>query len=258
MPQLTKQQVALGLPLLIAAIVWSSSLSSEFTGYDDIKLIVDNEHAKQGLWHSLRFFWDTYSGSFNTAWSDFPTIIYRPLEQYGIALGYKLWGASPWHFHFFFNFLLHLLNSALVFFIIKKFIKGDILPACICAIWAVHPLHHEAVNLLTSGTGFMLAHSLGLAAIAINLYSKNPISFALAGALFFVALLGSEMIVLLIPILAILIYKQEDFLLKINPLNAALILYLIKRSSIVSSNVEMNSFELVERTFVLAPQILLN
>lgn len=244
--------------LLITAITWSSSLTSEFTGYDDIKLIVENPHAHQGLMHSLKFFWDTFSGSFNTAWSDFPTIIYRPLEQYGIALGYKLWGTNPWFYHFFYNYSLHIANSILIFLILRKFIKEELIVLCICGIWAVHPLHHEAVNMLTSGPGFLLAHTLALSSILINLYSSNWKHILLASTLFFAALLGSEMIVLLIPILAILLYKKEAYWFKINALIIALVIYLVKRASIVSSNVEMSNFELIERIFVLAPQTLVN
>lgn len=252
--------------ILITAITWSSSLSNEFTGYDDIKLIVDNNHLQQGIIHCLIFFWNTFSGSFNTAWSDFPTIIYRPLEQYAIAFGYQIWGTSAWHYHFFFNYLLHITNSVLVFFILKSFIK-DKLALVITCIWAVHPLHHEALNMLTSGAGFLLAHCFLLIAVLLFLRVSTKqskldyfITLFLATTSLFISYLGSEMTVIAIPVLAIILSKfpTKAYWLKLGLASLTLILYLIQRSNVINLDIKNSSHDFLERSLVLAPQLWTN
>lgn len=249
---MTDKLKSVSIIFLISALVWSSSLTNEFTGYDDIKLIVENKHLEQGILHCLSFFWNTFSGSFNTAWADYPTVIYRPLEQYMIAIGYKLWGTSAWHYHFFFNYLIHIINSVLIFFIISKFITKQKLALIISCLWTVHPLAHEALNMLTSGAGFLVAHCLFFIAILIMLYSSNLFAIVFSAALFFLSDLGSEMAILATPILAILLKGDQYYRTKLSLVSASLLAYLIQRSSIIQNNIEFT--DLAERILVLAPQ----
>ncbi|MDA0771825.1 MAG: hypothetical protein O3C63_02670 [Cyanobacteria bacterium] len=249
---MTDKLKSVSIIFLISALVWSSSLTNEFTGYDDIKLIVENKHLEQGILHCLSFFWNTFSGSFNTAWADFPTVIYRPLEQYMIAIGYQIWGTSAWHYHFFFNYLVHIINSVLVFFIISKFITKQKLALIITCLWTVHPLGHEAINMLTSGAGFLVAHCLFFIAILIMLYSSNLFAILFSAAIFFLSYLGSEMAILATPILAILLKGDSHYWRKLSLVSASFLAYLIQRSSIIQNNIEFT--DLAERILVLAPQ----
>lgn len=249
---MTDKFKSVSIIFLVSALVWSSSLTNEFTGYDDLRLIVENKHLEQGVLHCLSFFWNTFSGSFNTAWADFPTVIYRPLEQYMIAIGYKLWGTSAWHYHFFFNYLVHIINSVLVFFIIHKFVPKQRLALIITCLWTVHPLAHEALNMLTSGAGFLVAHCFFFVAILIMLYSSNWFAILISAGLFFISYLGSEMAILAAPILAILLKGDKQYWSKLSLVSASLVAYLIQRSSIIPNNIEFT--DLAERILVLAPQ----
>lgn len=196
--------------IIISGLAWSSSITNEFTGYDDIKLIVNNEKIQNDLLYTLNFYWNIVSDSHNVAWTNFPTVIYRPLEWFGSAIGYHIWGARGWAYHLFVNFSFHILNSIILFFILSKIfgtatdgveaspleeptnkktktksklksksIKLEInriswwVPLVITLVWTVHPLHNESVNMLTSGVGFLWATLLCMTSILINLYVKD-------------------------------------------------------------------------------------
>lgn len=259
---LRSSQAQIILLILAGALTWSSSLSSEFTGYDDIKLIVDNEFIHGSLWRSLQFFWHTFSSSFNTAWTNEQTLIHRPLEQYGSALGYKLWGASAWHFHFFFNYLLHIINSVLVFLIIRRVSKNQSLSFASTLIWLVHPLHHEAINMLTSGVGFLFAHFFCFLAIYLYLGHKEAWSWQsiLATFCLFTSYLGSEMLVTTPFIITALALQQKTKgrLVKSMLSFATLVFYFWHRYDIGCSGQTIIDKDFWERTTVLAPEILLH
>ena len=198
---LKNTKIQLLIIALISALAWSSSITNEYTGYDDIKLIVRNDRIQKGILYTAQFYWNIVSDSHNITWTNYPTVIYRPLEWTGSAIGYSIWGPRAWCFHLFVNFLFHILNSVLLFFMLRKLLGAfnPYLPFIIVSIWTVHPLHNEAVNMLTSGVGFLCSMLLMFSALTINLYLKELKSLrdyallALSGLCFFISYLGAEM-----------------------------------------------------------------
>lgn len=306
---------------ILAFAAWSLSITTEFVGYDDIKLIVRNDRIHKSILYAINFYWNIVSDSHNVAWTNFPTVIFRPLEWVGSSIGYHIWGARAWCFHFFVNFCFHLANSIIFFFILSKVFFTPIsnneelevkdynpkqaelkskaktklkksfkkkentdkfqgvksvswwLPIAIASLWLIHPLHNEAVNMLTSGVGFLAATLCCIAAILINLYTEDItkprgiLLILLAWALAFIGYHGSEMTVIG-PFMLTLIFSRSlmklDFrtykfeLMKIVLSWSTLITYLAHRSSIVSEKREWlaNGLgEFFERLCVVAPQI---
>lgn len=289
------KEISLKVQILIicltAAITWSSSITDQFVGYDDIRLIVRNERIHEGPLETWDFYFNIVSDSHNVAWTNYPTVIYRPLEWFGSALGYQLWGANGEYFHFFYNFSLHILNALLLFFIIRRIFRtneddkapilktSQYLPLLVALIWAVHPLHNEAVNMLTSGVGFLTAMFLAFSFFLINIYIKKldsikNISFILFSAyILFISFHGSEMSLVLPVFLLVLWFpkifhknfnrdlvdgKANEFY-KLAISFSTLFFYFIHRASIVSEYkawVPNSLSEFFERVLVLAPQIL--
>ncbi len=252
--------------VLIASICWVNSITSEYCGYDDITLLATNPRIQNGIAPAAKFYIEHPSLSRNIAWNPNPNYIYRPLEFVGSAIGFSLWGINPTASHFFFNFSIHIFNTLLIFFILLKALAADehrdkILKAfAITALWCVHPLHCEAVNMLTSGTGFLLGTCFMLTAIAINLYSSNLILIAISFLSFLLAYLGSEMAILG-PLYLILIFIYQKHLSQ-TKLKSAIALfsifaYLKYRSSILTED-HMLVSDLSYRVFVTAPQIFLH
>lgn len=289
--------------VVLSAIAWSSSLTTEFTGYDDVKLIVRNEHIRKGLFHVVKFYGNFVTDSHNIAWTNFPTVIYRPLEWFGSAIGYSIWKDSALAFHFFYNFSLHIINSVLIFFILFRLLKPKaienkneeedehkpkkkkikkftdiskspqweegalsdtaraVIAGIITLIWSVHPLHNEAINMITSGVGFLSAMFFFLTAILINLHTRNFFLVLLSAGLCYLAFLGSEM-TLIMPFVLIILFAYRGILAKrILHISVSIITvatYMMHRQTLVSeySTLQSSDFAtLLERVFVLAPQV---
>lgn len=238
-------KIRIGIIVLLAALAWATSITNEFVGYDDIKLIVRNERIHNDILYTINFYWNIVSGSHNVAWTNYPSVIYRPLEWTGSSLGYAIWGPRAWCFHLFVNYLFHILNSILLFFILNKIFSTPLneaqtklndsilesgakdkkkskklennnfsykpitwwLPLAIISIWTVHPLHNEAVNMLTSGVGFLWANLFCLTAVFINLYVKDLTTLkgilliVLSWIFMFLGYHGSEMTIITAPML---------------------------------------------------------
>lgn len=291
--------------VILNALTWSSSLTPEFTGYDDIKLIVRNDRIHKGFLYTLQFYGSIVSDSHNIAWTNYPTVIYRPLEWVGSAIGYALWKDNGLLFHFFFNFSLQIVNSILIFFILYKLLQTHrlnekiedkhnlLLAGLVTALWSVHPLHNEAVNMLTSGVGFLFSSFFLLLGILINLYIKeitNTYSMLLifiTSAFFLISYMGSEMAITIVMLLVCFFtgqllhlhlsdnassktkkqsksaksQKLEEsicYIFKISCALISIIAYSTHRSHIVTEHQALlpsNSNELIERVFVVAPEI---
>jgi hypothetical protein len=303
-------KIRLVLLVLIATLSWASSITNEYVGYDDIKLIVRNDRIHNDILYTLQFYWNIVSDSHNVAWTNYPSVIYRPLEWTGSSIGYSLWGPKAWCFHLFVNFLFHILNTILLFFILNKIFSTPLneaqtklvsselgkefsdkkknkkilnknfdyapiswwLPLIIIALWTVHPLHNEAVNMLTSGVGFLWANLFCLTAVFLNLYVKDLTSLkgisliVFSWVLMFLGYHGSEMTIITAPMLFLIFlpsilkkdHKSYGFEIpKIIFAFSSFLAYSSHRSQIVTEHTEWiaRSSELVERVFVLAPQI---
>lgn len=148
--------VMVGIVILLAALVYVNALSGSFI-YDDLGLIVENRFIRDPVnipyFFSLQYWGEHHPGG-NT---------YRPVRTVSFAMDYALWGgAKPRGFHFT-NLVLHVINCLLVFFLMKALIghylinhyppRGQTaqqddspwLPFMTAVLFAVHPVHTEAV-----------------------------------------------------------------------------------------------------------------
>ena len=316
-PQIKSLKSKLILIAVVAGLAWSSSISNEFVGYDDIKLIVRNEKVQSDLAYTLRFYWNIVSDSHNVAWTNYPTVIYRPLEWFGSAVGFHIWGPHAWAYHLFVNFSFHILISIILFFILSKIFGTPLsgvqatkcvvieepkskakakskakfkaktlakpvsqsltiswwVPLVIVLIWTVHPLHNEAVNMLTSGVGFLCSTLLCFTGILINLYVKDLMNLRgllliiLSWILMFIGYHGSEMTVITSVVLAFIFFNsimKRDYksygyeIPKLFFAISSFLTYYAHRSSIVSEQGEWaarSTSEFFERLLVVAPEI---
>lgn len=159
------------LAAVAVVLVYGRSLGNGFA-WDDAYLIVENESV-----HSFRhlkdwFFLPWAAGSESEVGRAQNALYWRPITQASFALDWLWGGGKPWAFHAT-NMGLHALNSVLVARIAGAWAtalrpgRGYVGWAMLAAglIWAVHPVHGEAVNLATyrstllSGFGVLLAVS---------------------------------------------------------------------------------------------------
>ncbi len=128
--------------VVVTAIVFSPILSSEFLNFDDNVLIYENPViANDGDFSAKEIFT-------SKLWMPH----YKPLVFLGWNIEYRIFGFDSFYFHLI-NLLLHLLNAALVFIIIRKLIKRFSVPEkyslyasfFIALLFAIHPMRVESV-----------------------------------------------------------------------------------------------------------------
>ena len=120
------------LPVLaVTAISLSPMLSNGFTNWDDELYVTQNPLLKGPDWNAIF----TQASASN----------YHPLTILSLSFNYAISGVDPFSYHFV-NWLLHILNTALVFLFIYKISgKKTYVAAFAAIVFGVHPMHVESV-----------------------------------------------------------------------------------------------------------------
>ncbi|TSC79629.1 MAG: hypothetical protein G01um101425_560 [Candidatus Peregrinibacteria bacterium Gr01-1014_25] len=125
--------VAAILAALIAAVYGPAILHNEFVLFDDTVLILDNDTIREISWRSIRHIFTSYDPE-----------LYIPLTLFSFQINHALSGMSPQAFHAT-NALLHLLNTMLIFLLVRRITRDGWVAAAVASLFAVHPLHAETV-----------------------------------------------------------------------------------------------------------------
>ena len=124
---------------VLAILVYIPAFDADFT-LDDVLIVEDNEYIKSA--DKLPRLWTTHYWAGKMDASD--TGLYRPLTLTSYAIQYITLGDNPVPFH-----VLNILLHALTCFILMKFVKllfnDNRLAILSGLIFAIHPVHTEAV-----------------------------------------------------------------------------------------------------------------
>ena len=143
---------AVMLALLTTALYWPAT-HHDFVNYDDDKYVTDNHHVASGLTlENIR--WAFRSG-YAANW--------HPLTWLSHMLDCDLFGLNPWGHHLT-NVLLHALNAALVFALLRRMTGATWRSLLAAALFAVHPLRVESVAWVAERKD-VLSGCLGLVAL---------------------------------------------------------------------------------------------
>jgi tetratricopeptide (TPR) repeat protein len=142
------------LVLLATFFLYSRTLTYTFV-YDDIHLIPNNSHLL-----SWRYVPVYFGQSF---WSHIPgnqTNVYRPFFLIWLRLHMVAFGTQPWGWHLT-ALLANVLVSGLVYLLALRLLKHQLAAVIAAAVFAVHPIHVEAVAWIsgvseTLGAGLLL------------------------------------------------------------------------------------------------------
>jgi len=158
------------------------------------------------------FFFDDNSQPYHTP--DYPNRLgawtqgVRPLLMFSYWADYQF-SQAPFGFHVV-NLLFHLLNSLLVFLIVRKLIKPIstdwLWPAFAAAVFLLHPIQTEAVSYIAGRSETMSVMFL-LAAFTVFLYRSSPAvswKIAIAVLLLFGAAAATKEHTLVLPALLLL------------------------------------------------------
>ena len=126
----------------VSFLVYTGSLANGFLT-DDVPFILQNPFVQNPrLWSRI------FEGSmwaFQGGRSDF----YRPLQFFSYAIVYRLTGPDPATLHFI-QLLLYSVTVGLMFALGRKLLQSDLAAFAATLLWAVHPLHVEAVAWISS------------------------------------------------------------------------------------------------------------
>jgi protein O-mannosyl-transferase len=186
-------------PFAVGGLAFLTHVGALWNGfaYDDVTLVLGDERVRS-LGGLRAFFLDGY-------WGDAALSLYRPLTTLSFAVDHAVAGPSPGWFHFT-NLLLHVAVTVMVLVLARRFLPA-IGALAAAALFAVHPVHVEAVANV-AGRAELLAAALMLAACIAWTGAATPATPArrwwLVPPLLLLALFAKESAVVL-PLLLLLL-----------------------------------------------------
>jgi tetratricopeptide (TPR) repeat protein len=173
------------LVVLAAVVVYANTLRNGFV-WDDVVIVVDNPNLKD--WRRLP---ELLSGPLAPG-----TLYYRPLQALTFAVDYAVAGLGPAFFHAT-NVALHAAAALLFYYLSRGMLQQATAALIAAALFAVHPVHTEAVAYV-SGRADSLA---AIAVLGALLLRSRPL---LSAAAFLAALLARESGLVLLLLTALL------------------------------------------------------
>jgi len=187
----------------LALLPYLSSLRNDFV-YDDSDQVLANPYIRN--FHHLR---EIFTSSVWSFMGDFrgASNYYRPMMSMGYLFCYQIFGPHALGFHLA-NLLANLGVVLLLFLITLKMFRSPAVALVTACIFALHPIHNEAVNWIAAVTElelavfYLLAFGFFLASARGTGKCSAPLQLAMAGS--FVAALLSKEQALTLPVLAAL------------------------------------------------------
>lgn len=187
----------IGLILGITFFAFSNSLANGFA-YDDTTQILNNPFIRSlsnipTAMVTEAWFWRTQMDKDPTQQDKPSTPYYRPTIMVYLMLGWQLFGASAFGWHFA-NILMHMAVVYFVFLILERITKDLRLSAIASLLFAIHPLRSESVAWISGLTDLFLALFLLPSFYLYLLYREGGKSKHLIAAmgLFLVAAFSKE------------------------------------------------------------------
>ena len=137
---------------------------------------------------------ETLRGIFTT----YDPELYIPLTLLSYQIEYALVDESPVLFHVT-NVLLHMLNAVLVLFVVREMTKNRVIPFLTALLFAVHPLHTEAVMWIAARKD-LLSAAFFLGSILFYCRLKHRASIAL-----FLGALLSKVVTATLPLVLLIV-----------------------------------------------------
>jgi len=197
------------LVVIITFSVYYQALDNEFVNWDDNVYITNNSVVQSFSTDNIKkIFSESFEGH------------YHPLTLFSFAVDYHFFKSEAWFYHFI-NIILHLLNTLLVFVLIRKLFSRIEIAIITSLLFGIHPMQVEAVAWVTARKDvlYTLFFLLSLNTYLIYLRSSKIHIYLLSLFLFLLAVLSKgQAVSLSITLFAI------DYLYKRNLLSRKVIL----------------------------------
>ncbi len=164
------------LVLVTACVFWQVS-SFDFVRYDDDKYVTENRHVQAGLTRG------------DIAWA-FQSVYannWHPLTWLSHMLDCQLFAMNPAGHHLI-NLFFHIINTLLLFFLLKRMTDLPWRSAFVAALFAIHPLHIESVAWVAERKDVLSTLFFMLTIWAYIRYVERPAIYRYLAILLFFAL----------------------------------------------------------------------
>jgi tetratricopeptide (TPR) repeat protein len=180
--------------VLITAASFFPSLFNGFTNWDDDVYILNNSKIKLlNFANIIHIFSTTHHGG------------YEPLTELVFAVDYNFFKLDPFIYHFN-NFIIHLLNSVLAFYLIFKISGKKIISFFTALLWAIHPMRVESVAWAAERKDVLFTLFLLVSLITYIIYSdKKKMYLYIMSIIFFLICLLPKAQGIMFPFVLILI-----------------------------------------------------
>lgn len=216
--------------IILGILVYSNALFNDFV-WDDVKQIVESPSL-----HTIKNIPLFFIGNAQVYKQANPLnlLYYRPISFTVLDLIYNIFH-TPFFFHLF-QISVHILNTILIFKLLKKFISNKI-SLLFSLLFLVHPINIEAVSYIASFQD-VLFFLFGIAALNIVI-KHEPQKYSIAWLFIFLllSLLSKETGFLFIPLIIIysVLFVRKKVALMVLPSAAPILIYLFLRFFISKS-----------------------
>ena len=150
------------LSLTVLAVFWQVQ-NHAFIHLDDTEYVTDNIHVRTGLrWNNITWaFTSTHAAN------------WHPLTWLSHMLDCELFGLNPKGHHLT-SLLFHLVNSLVLFVLLKRMTGTSWRSGFVAALFAIHPLHVESVAWVAERKDVLSTFFLFLALLSYIWYVERP------------------------------------------------------------------------------------
>lgn len=207
----SKWMVLAGI-LMITIVAYWPTFNNGWTNWDDNGYVLDNELVKNTNWSNWTEHFKQSSVMGN----------YHPLAMLSLGIDYSLFKKEASGFHRT-SLIIHILNTALLFFILQHLFQNIWLCAAGALLFSVHPMHVESVAWISERKDVLYVFFYFLAILTFFKYNRDAgnkwLWYSLSLLLFVASNLSKAQAVTLPVVLFLFDYLQEKKGLKKNILD---------------------------------------
>jgi Flp pilus assembly protein TadD len=198
--------ICLTLTLTLLAVFYQVH-NFKFINFDDPVYVTENPNIQAGLTlNAVKWAFTTgYYGNWN------------PMTWLSLMLDWQLFGSNPAGFHLT-SLIFHILNTLLLFLVLKQMTNAIWQSAFVAALFALHPLHVEAVVWISSRKDILSTFFWFLTMWAYVRFVRHPkiAGYLLVVAFLVLGLLSKPMLVTLPFVFLLLDYWPLDRIKRVD------------------------------------------
>lgn len=145
-----RDRLILSATLLLTFLVYARSLGNGFIDFDDPESVVENLSIRE------------FSAANLAHWVTTPLqYMYTPLVYFSFAVDYQFGGIDSSTYHFT-NLLLHLINTGLVYLVVRGLVPKAFVAHAVTVAFAIHPMNVDSVAWISTRSNLLFtAFTLG-------------------------------------------------------------------------------------------------